>query len=235
MKKHVILFEGVSKTIKNNKILDNISLQIEEGDFHALIGPNGAGKSTLIRTLIFGNKIDSGEIKINGISYLDASSKSSLGYVPDKLHLSPFLTVKRFLLNFYLLSGFDKKTALEEIKSQLKSFNLSEVETKRFRRLSMGQQKKIILIQSLINKPKLLILDEPAANLDAFSEIELFKSLEKLNQEGVSILIISHRLDLVEKHAKNYSVIKEGKLLKSSKVSKNLFKELSKTLGGEYE
>lgn len=235
MKNCVIEFNNVTKEIKNKKVLNDISFSINQGEFHALIGRNGAGKSSIIKTIIFGNKINSGEIKVNSLSYLDASSKKGIGYVPDKLELSPFISVKKFLMRFYLLSGFSRKQAIELMNEELTKHHISHLVNSRFRKLSMGEQKKVILIQSLINKPTLLILDEPTTNLDAFSEQELFAELSEMNKAGVTVLIVSHRLDLIEKFSNKITVLNKGEVKFSGNTPKDLLKFLDKKLGGENE
>lgn len=235
MKNSIIEFSNVTKEIKDKKVLNDISFSINKNEFHALIGRNGAGKSSIIKTIIFGNKISSGEIKVNSLPYLDASSKKGIGYVPDKLELSPFISVKKFLMRFYLLSGFSRKQAMELMNEELTKHNISHLVNSRFRKLSMGEQKKVILIQSLINKPTLLILDEPTTNLDAFSEQELFAELSEMNKAGVTILIVSHRLDLIEKFSNKITVLNKGEVKFSGNTPKDLLKFLDKKLGGQNE
>ncbi|AJM71527.1 ABC transporter ATP-binding protein [Mycoplasma yeatsii] len=207
----------------SNRGIKSINMSLNEGDFHAFIGENGAGKTTTIKTIIGAYVEYKGNIFINEINIKDPQARSFIGYVPEKALFPKDLTTFDYLLNFAILSGVDKNIATEKINNFLKMFDITNLAKDKPYTFSSGQQKKVLLIQALLHDPKLLILDEPAANLDPTARYELFSFLQKINKEqNIAILISSHILSEVDKYVNSVTLIHDGVVLYSGKKEKDL-------------
>lgn len=172
MDNHILELKNVVKIYnKSDRGIHNISFAVESGNFHAFIGENGAGKTTTIKTII-GSYINfKGEILIGGITNLNPNSKKILGYVPENAVFPKELTTYEYLKALALLSGINKTEVKAKIESYLQRFGIIELKNEKPANFSSGQKKKVLLIQALINEPKLLILDEPAANFRPYCKI----------------------------------------------------------------
>lgn len=201
---------------KTKRGIKNVNITINSGDFHAFIGENGAGKTTTIKSIIGAYPNYSGQILIYGKNIKDASVKSIIGYVPENAIFPKELSVYQYLYNFSILSNIPKKQADLKIKKFLKLFNIEDLENDKPYNFSSGQKKKVLLIQALLHDPKLLILDEPAANLDPTARYELFSLLKNLNEnDGIAILISSHVLSEIDKYVNSVTLIHNGNIIYS--------------------
>ncbi|CBW54599.1 ABC transporter ATP-binding protein [Mycoplasma mycoides] len=206
-----------------NRGVNDINMSVKSGSFHAFIGENGAGKTTTIKTIIGAFSKYEGEVLINNINIKKAQAKSYIGYVPEVAIFPKELTTIQYLTYLGFLSKLDKKEVEHKIKEFLEMFNISNLINEKPYNFSSGQKKKILLIQALLHNPKLLILDEPAANLDPTARYELFSFLKKINEkENISILISSHNLSEIDKYVDSLTLIHKGKILYSGVKTKNL-------------
>ncbi|WP_434342557.1 ABC transporter ATP-binding protein [Mycoplasma capricolum] len=206
-----------------NRGVNDINMSVKSGSFHAFIGENGAGKTTTIKTIIGAFSKYEGEVLINNINIKKAQAKSYIGYVPEVAIFPKELTTIQYLTYLGFLSKLDKKEVEHKIKEFLEMFNISNLINEKPYNFSSGQKKKILLIQALLHNPKLLILDEPAANLDPTARYELFSFLKKINEkENISILISSHNLSEIDKYVDSLTLIHKGKILYSGAKTKNL-------------
>lgn len=208
---------------KTNRGIQDINISVNSGDFHAFIGENGAGKTTTIKSIIGAYPNYSGQILIYGKDIKDASAKSIIGYVPENAIFPKELSVYQYLYNFSILSNIPKKQADTKIKQFLKLFNIEDLINDKPYNFSSGQKKKVLLIQALLHDPKLLILDEPAANLDPTARYELFSLLKNLNEnEGITILISSHVLSEIDKYVNSVTLIHNGHIVYSGSKKSHL-------------
>ncbi|WP_017698108.1 ABC transporter ATP-binding protein [Mycoplasma mycoides] len=206
-----------------NRGVNDINMSVKSGSFHAFIGENGAGKTTTIKTIIGAFSKYEGEVLINNINIKKAQAKSYIGYVPEVAIFPKELTTIQYLTYLGFLSKLDKKEVEHKIKEFLEMFNISNLINEKPYNFSSGQKKKILLIQALLHNPKLLILDEPAANLDPTARYELFSFLKKINEKkNISILISSHNLSEIDKYVDSLTLIHKGKVLYSGVKTKNL-------------
>ena len=185
----LISAHNISLSHHGKPVLDNVSFELKQGEFITLIGPNGAGKSSLIKVLLGLIKADSGDIK--------RSSSIRLGYTPQTFSPNPFIPISviGFLnLNQKVESCFMHETALLTgieglLNSPLKS-------------LSGGELQRVLLTRALLNKPNILILDEPAQNLDVNGQMHLYKLIQDIHQQqGCAVLMVSHDLHRVMKES----------------------------------
>ncbi|MGV2392610.1 UNVERIFIED_CONTAM: ABC transporter ATP-binding protein [Campylobacter lari] len=212
----------VYKSKKGLRGVKNISFNILNNSFHAFIGENGAGKTTTIKCIIGAYYNFSGEIMVNGINHNDLEAKKILGYVPEHATFPKDLTVYDYLLNLAKINQLNLENIKEKIDFYLNKFNILDLKFQKPAKFSSGQKKKILLIQALLHDPKLIILDEPAANLDPTARFELFETLKELFHSGKSILISSHVLAEIDKYTDSLTLIHKGEIVYSGKKYKPL-------------
>ena len=182
---NLIQASNINVSRQGNKILENVSVVVGDHDFLTVIGPNGAGKSTLLKCLMGFYAPDIGEIrKMNGLR---------VGYVPQNFapeHTMP-ISVRRFLT----LRKKTEKAAIEEIAQETGILNILD---QALFELSGGERQRVLLARSLLDNPHLLVLDEPAQNLDISGQLGFYRLVEKIYKERkVSVLMVSHDLHLV--------------------------------------
>lgn len=241
---YIIETENLTKSYGKNRGITEVNLKIKEGEIFGFVGPNGAGKSTTIRTLLNFIFPTGGNGKILGFDIVNESKKikEHIGYVPSEVRFYDDVKVKdivKYSTSFY--KNVDENE-VEEL------YKLLEVDVnKKMSELSLGNKKKVAIIQALIHKPKLLILDEPTNGLDPLIQKRLFELLEKAREDGSTIFFSSHNLSEVENICDRVAVIKAGKIidtvamdklgkklaLKVSVESKELNEKLIKNIGGK--
>lgn len=222
----IVSIENLTKHYKGrtNPAINNISFNIYPGQFHAFIGANGAGKTTTIKSIIsaYSNKKYKGEIKINGCLNFTANGKSVLGYIPEEAKFPKKMSTKNYLINMACLSGLSSKDAKQKVNTILTNLGLTDLANKCPDSFSSGQKKKILLAQALIHDPKVLIMDEPAANLDPLARDELFENLINLQKEGKAIFLSSHILDEIGKYATYVTILDGGSIVYDGSIDKNI-------------
>lgn len=207
---YAIETSNLSKSYGKNRGIIDVNLKIKEGEIFGFVGPNGAGKSTTIRTLLNFIFPTGGSAKILGFDIVKESReiKEHIGYVPSEVKFYDEIKVKDIIK--YSSSFYDGVNQ-EEVD---KLYKLLEVDIdKRMSELSLGNKKKVAIVQALIHKPKLLILDEPTNGLDPLIQKRLFELLKNANKEGTTVFFSSHNLVEVENFCDRVAVIKEGKII----------------------
>ena len=183
---NLISLKDVSFYPKGKKILDKISFNVRKSDFITIVGPNGAGKTSLLKIIL--------GIEEGYKGGLEIKNDLKIGYVPQKLfinHTMP-ISVKVFL------QLYDRKNNLDKILEELQLRKIYDLLDKQLHYLSGGELQKVLLIRSLLNEPEILVLDEPAQNLDIGAQVELYKLLDRLySKRKIAILMVSHDLHLV--------------------------------------
>ncbi|MDS0527556.1 ABC transporter ATP-binding protein [Clostridium sp. SHJSY1] len=211
----MISMENVSKKYKDFKAVDNLDIKIEDGNIVALVGPNGAGKSTTINMLIGTIDMTEGSININGLSVEENSIdiKKQIGYVSDDEN--KFLKLKAIeYLNFVAdMYGISEEERKERILSLSVRFNIQNDLNTVMDKFSKGMKQKIMIISSLIHKPKVWILDEPFTGLDPTTSYELKTFMREYANKGNIVILSSHILEIVENLCDKVLLIKKGKTL----------------------
>lgn len=208
----IIKIENISKHYKNIKALDNVSLEINEGELFGLLGINGAGKTTLIKIFCGLTKKTNGNVFINGLS-LDKDLdkiKEIIDVSPQETSVANNLSVKENLEFFASIYGKDRVKNIEEI---IEVFNLEEVLNQKAKTLSGGYKRRLSIAIALISKPKILFLDEPTLGLDVISRRELWKIINKIKND-VTIILTSHYLEEIEHLCDRVAILSKGKILK---------------------
>ena len=186
-------------------ILRGVSLTGYPGELVAVLGPNGAGKSTLLRTISGQVKPRRGRAMIAGKDPAKSSAaRRSLGIVPQRVALFGKLTAKENLLAFGALMGVQGRRARSRVETLMERVQLKHRMNEPVHRLSGGMQRRVNIAAALMHRPSLLVLDEPAQNLDITGQLAFYKLLDRIYQErGLSVLMVSHDLHLVMSSTKN--------------------------------
>ncbi len=211
--------------------LNHINFSFEKGQIHGFIGPNGAGKTTAMRIMATLDLPDDGDVSIDGISVLEKPQevRKKIGFVPDWFHGYNNITVHEYLDFFarsHDLKGKLRTTTVQEIEEFT---NLTPLKDKLINGLSRGMQQRVSLGRSLINNPDILIMDEPAANLDPRARIDFRELVKALANRNKAILISSHILPELAEICDSITVIDHGRILKSGSLS-DINKELKQGL-----
>lgn len=195
----LIEVEDLSFGYQQQTVLENIQLQVPEGDFLAIVGPNGSGKSTLLKLLMGVLKPISGEIR-----FRDASLRSRLGYVSQKASQSSGFpaTVKEVVASGLTgkLGLFQrmKKQEWLRVKQTLKRVGLEQFANRNIEQLSGGQKQRVFIARALVGEPQVLIMDEPTVGVDFKAKQQFYDLLTKLNkQQGLTIILVTHDLEMV--------------------------------------
>lgn len=214
---YIIETNNLCKSYGRNRGIIDINLKVKEGEIYGFVGPNGSGKSTTIRTLLNFIFPTSGSAKILGKDIVKESSeiKKYIGYVPSEVRFYDEVKVKdiiKYSSSFY--NGINQ----EEVD---KLYKLLDVDVnKRMSELSLGNKKKVAIVQALIHNPKLLILDEPTNGLDPLIQKKLFELLEEARKKGTTVFLSSHNLVEVENLCDRVAVIKDGKIIDTIVIDK---------------
>ncbi len=215
MKKELIKINNLNKEFGKVKALNNINLSVYEGEWLAIMGPSGSGKSTLLNILSLMDTSSSGEYILDNknLEQMDEEQKITLrrekiGLVFQQFHLIPYLNaLENVMLSQYYHSSVDE----EDAKMVLEKVGLSHRLTHLPSQLSGGEQQRVCIARALINNPELLLADEPTGNLDEANEQIVLQTLQKLKNEGKTIVLITHNPDLA-KFADRTLILQHGVL-----------------------
>lgn len=213
---NVIEIKNLTKTYGKARGITDISFNVEEGEIFGFIGPNGAGKSTTIRTLLSLIYPTSGSAAIFGKDCVEFAPeiKKEIGYLPSEVFYYDNMKVKDLLK---YSASFYKKDCSKRIRELAEIMDLDL--NKKIDDLSLGNKKKVGIVQGLLHEPKLIILDEPTSGLDPLMQQKFFELLEEENKKGATILFSSHILTEVQRLCNRVAIIKEGKLITVEKIS----------------
>ncbi|HSO99092.1 MAG TPA: ABC transporter ATP-binding protein [Solirubrobacteraceae bacterium] len=206
--------ELVKRYPTGTKALTGVSLTIEPGDFFGLLGPNGAGKSTLIHCTTGLARPTSGEIRIFGHDAVHhyRNARQAVGLASQEVNLDFFLTVEETLDYHGGYFGMPRADRRERAEELLEAFSLTDKRHERTRFLSGGMKRRITLARALMHRPRLLILDEPTAGVDVELRLELWRYIERINQEGTTILLTTHYLEEAERLCNRIAFINHGEI-----------------------
>ncbi|MDO8414207.1 MAG: ABC transporter ATP-binding protein [Gallionellaceae bacterium] len=193
--------------------LDDVNLQIEQGEFFGLLGPNGAGKTTLINLLAGLARPNSGQLSVLGKDVVKhyRASRRLLGIVPQELVFDPFFSVREVLR---LQSGYfglrHNDAWIDEVMHHLA---LSDKADTNMRRLSGGMKRRVLVAQALVHKPPVIVLDEPTAGVDVELRKSLWQFIQQLNRDGHTVLLTTHYLEEAEALCNRIAMLKSGRIV----------------------
>ncbi len=226
MSSNIIEISNLSKYYGRSRGIEDVSLNVGQGEFFGFIGPNGAGKSTTIRILLNLIFPSSGSARIFGLDVLRDSKKirGRLGYVPSDANLYDKMKVREFLSFGAAFYGRNKSEDRIQELAGILDLNLE----RRITDLSTGNKKKVNIIQALVHRPELLILDEPTSGLDPLIQSKLFGLLTEENKRGTTVFFSSHILSEVQALCRRVAIVKEGRIVKSDEIAVLREKQLKK-------
>lgn len=226
--KAVISLKGISKDYNTGKIsvraLKSTDLNIYQGEFVAIMGPSGSGKSTMMNILGCLDRPSSGSYILDGQEVANLSQielakirNQKIGFVFQTFNLLPRLTVLRNVELPMLYAGVEKSTRKDNAATALERVGLAERVAHRPNEISGGQKQRVAIARALVNKPSLILADEPTGNLDTRSGEEIMVIFQELNREGVTIVLVTHEPDIAQ-HAKRVVTFRDGRLVKDEQV-----------------
>jgi ABC-2 type transport system ATP-binding protein len=211
-----LLVEDLAKRYPTGvEALRGVSLEIAPGELFGLLGPNGAGKSTLIHCATGLAQPTGGAIHVFGHDAIDdyGPARQAVGLAPQEVNLDWFLTVEETLDYHAGYFGMPKRERRERTRELLETFSLTEKRDERTRTLSGGMKRRLVLARAMMHRPRLLILDEPTAGVDVELRLELWHYVQRINQEGTTILLTTHYIEEAEQLCDRIAFIAEGKIV----------------------
>jgi len=198
--------------------VDGVTFELEGGQAFGLLGPNGAGKSTVVKMIAGLLRPDSGSISLFGSDPGNPAARAELGFAPEDPDFPKFLRAPEVLDYFASLLGLDDDERKRRIPETL-AFAGLESERRQVRQFSKGMKQRLGIAQAILGRPKLLILDEPTADLDPIGRRDVRALIERLKESGVAILLNSHLLSEVERVCDNVAILARGRVLKEGTMA----------------
>ncbi|EMY70888.1 ABC transporter ATP-binding protein [Leptospira vanthielii] len=237
--KSILTLKQVSKLYDNGfQALKNINWEVKEGEIHALLGPNGAGKTTLINLICGIVSPSAGEVNVGGFDIIKdfKKTRSFIGLVPQELSVHAFETVWASVS--FTRGLYGKPANPKYIEEVLKSLSLWDKKDQKIMTLSGGMKRRVLIAKALSHEPSILFLDEPSAGVDVELRKDMWKIVESLRKNGVTIILTTHYIEEAESIADRISVIRKGEIfltenkdrLMKQLGTKQLRIELKKTL-----
>ena len=224
MEENAILTENLTKKFNNGLVaVAEVNLKIRTGEIYALMGENGAGKTTLIKILTGLMLPTSGRADIFGRDIVKSptAAKKMFGFVSDNPTAYDYLTGQEFLYFTGSLREIPEKELKEKMEKLSGLFPIKEVLSQKMGSYSRGNRQKVAFLASLLDNPKLLLIDEPIAGLDPTS-IEIFgQSLREFRSNGGAVLFVTHILSFAQNYATNYGFMKNGRILEEGTIDQN--------------
>ncbi|MDR2533229.1 MAG: ABC transporter ATP-binding protein [Tannerellaceae bacterium] len=221
MTPQAVSVDNLRKTYRggHRPALDNLSLQIAQGEIYGLLGPNGAGKTTLIQILCGLLRADSGQASILNlpIPLRMAQIKPLIGVVPQDIALYPSLTISENLCIFGGIYGIGKQTLQSRIASLLAMFGLETQRKKILDACSGGMKRCVNLIAGILHTPRILFLDEPTVGIDVGSRRLILDNLQMLNRQGCTIVYTSHHMEEAQELCTRVAFVNHGRLIAEGK------------------
>ena len=209
--------DRLTKQYKNKIAVDRISFSLQKG-VTGLLGANGAGKTTLMRMICGILTPTGGDISYDGIDVSDEKFRNILGYLPQDFGYYPEFTGADFLMYFSALKGLSKKDARVRTEELLETVGLSKDEKKKIKTYSGGMKQRLGIAQALINRPEVLILDEPTAGLDPKERVKFRKVIEEIGKDNI-VLLSTHIVSDIEHIADRIIMMKSGQIIWNGKIS----------------
>jgi ABC-2 type transport system ATP-binding protein len=200
------------------RAVDDVSIRIMPGEVYGLIGPNGSGKSTAMKALLGLVAPSSGDCAIFGKDSLKVDSRNEVGFLPENPYFYKHLSGKETLEFYGKLCGIRGATLKDRVAELLDLVGLADASHRRIGGYSKGMLQRIGLAQALIQKPRLVILDEPTAGVDPIGSREIRDLIFKLREQGITVFLCSHLLEQVQEVCDHVGIIFRGKMIKEGRL-----------------
>lgn len=218
----MIKFDHVTKTYRTNIGLDDVSVNINRGDFVFLVGPSGAGKSTFIKLILKEINAEKGSICVDGKDVTKLSNREvpelrrKVGAVFQDFRLLPKKTVFENVAFAMEVVHKSKRQIRKQVPQVLSLVGITDKAHKYPDELSAGEQQRVAIARAIVNAPTVLIADEPTGNLDPVTAAEIMDLLEQINMRGTTIVMVTHAKDIVDRMKKRVIAIEKGKIVRDS-------------------
>ena len=228
----MIELRNVLKRYKTGEIdylaLNNVSLEIKEGEFTSIMGPSGSGKSTLMNILGALDKMDSGEYILNGREVSNLSDdelayfrNKEIGFVFQAFNLLPKMSILENVELPLVYAGLNQKDRRKRAIEALEKVGLANKLKNKPTEISGGQKQRVAIARAIAGNPSVIMADEPTGNLDTKSTFEIMKIFQDLNDEGVTIIMVTHEPD-VAKYTKRIVMVKDGSIVEDKEVENRI-------------
>jgi len=222
----IVLVKGLFVTRDGHTVLEDVNLELNEGNFLGLIGPNGGGKSTLLKVMLGLIKPDRGDVRIFGLE--PAQARKLVGYMPQKTLFDqsfPVTALDVVLMGRYNQAGLFQRYSSEDRKAAsraLEAVGMGGYAGREIGALSGGEQQRVFVARSMVSDPKLLLLDEPTAGVDAAQQTEFYDLLCGLNRKmGITIVLVSHDITAISKYVNRIACLNQRLYYHGSKELTN--------------
>jgi ABC-2 type transport system ATP-binding protein len=213
---YAIKIYQISKFYGRFQALDKVSFNVRRGDFFAFLGPNGAGKTTMINVITGLSNHASGDARVFGYDtvreYLH--TRRLIGLCVQEFSFDPFLSVHQMLVYQAGYFGIMPRRASRRADALLDRFGLLDKKHQKYRALSGGMKKRLLLCRALIHEPEIIILDEPTAGCDLELKFQVWDYLKQLNREGKTIFLTTHYMEEAERLCRTIGIIKQGRIVR---------------------
>lgn len=224
--KNIVEVKNFKMTFGRKTVIKDLSFEVRKGEIFGLLGSNGSGKTTTLRALLGFYTPTSGELLVDGKKYNPEDASVAVGYLPEERGLYRKENVIDTMVYFGELKGI--KNPREWSMKYLKRVGLSDKAEEKVERLSGGQQQKVQLGITIMDNPKLLILDEPTKGFDPVNRRLLMEIIDELHQKGTAVILITHYMDEVEKLCDRALLLKDGVAKAYGEIN-----EIKKEFGGK--
>jgi ABC-2 type transport system ATP-binding protein len=206
---------GLKKRFGSLQAVNGVSFQVDAGETYGLLGPNGAGKTTTISMIAGLLSRDAGEVIVGGrpMTTTTTDAKAMIGYVPQDVAIYPDLTARENLVFFARLYGMSARDAGRRSDEVLQTIGLADRARERTKHYSGGMKRRLNIGMGLLNRPTLLVLDEPTVGVDPQSRNAILESVEELSTEGMAVLYTTHYMEEAERLCDRVGIIDHGKLI----------------------
>jgi len=224
MSEHAVEVNNLTKVFRTGignqyvVAVDNLSFRVEAGEVYGLIGPNGSGKSTTMKVVLGLMAASKGEAKVFGLDSGDIRARNEIGFLPENPYFYKHLTGAETLKFYGKLCGIRGKKLKARVEELLEIVGLEDAAKRRLGGYSKGMLQRIGLAQSLVQNPRLVILDEPTAGVDPVGSREIRDLILRLKEEGYTVFLCSHLLEQVQEVCDRIGIIFEGRMRREGKL-----------------
>lgn len=237
----LLRMEHITKNFGATWALDDVDFDLRHGEVHALLGENGAGKSTLIKILSGAIKPTQGRMYLDGLAYSPTSPlegrRMGISVIYQELNLAPHLSVEENIMlgeEWHTLGWLHRRRMREDVRRVLRQIHHPEIEPEvPVYRLGVASRQVVEIARALLQKARILVMDEPTSSLSAEDASRLFEIISQLKRQGVSIIYISHFLEEVERVADRFTVLRDGKKVGSGSLAETSVSELIQMMVGQ--
>jgi len=217
-----ISIKNLTKYYRKLKAVDDVSFEVEPGQFFGFLGPNGAGKTTTIGAITGLANFQTGTVRVFGkdVRADYRKTRSMIGLVPQEFNFDPFLSAEQILTYEAGYFGLPHREGKKRAEEWLKFFDLWEKRRQDYKRLSGGMKRRLLIARALMHDPKILILDEPTAGVDLELRYHLWSFLRDLNHKGKTIFLTTHYIEEAEKLCSHVGVIHQGRIVAQDPMAK---------------